>query len=139
MSTAPKSKPTALPDHGRESINRLSFAQLREANLARQREVFHDNWTPTDWACAMAGECGETCNEVKKLRRLGPTPEEISDVNTASGRFVLADAKKKIGDELADTIIYADLLAHRLGIDLGEAIAKKFNEVSARVGSAVNL
>jgi NTP pyrophosphatase (non-canonical NTP hydrolase) len=72
------------------------------------------DWSPTDWACAVAGECGEVCNEIKKLRRGKDVPMDV------------------IGDELADTIIYADLLAARLGIDLSEAIVRKFNAVSKK-------
>lgn len=97
----------------------LNFAMLRQANVARCVDVFHavNSWSPTDWACAMAGECGEACNLVKKLRRGEPVPEV------------------DIGKELADVVIYADLLAARLGIDLGEAVRLKFNEVSERRNS----
>ena len=42
-------------------------------------------------------------------------------------------------DELADVVCYLDLLAFRLGIDLGEAVRDKFNRVSERVGSDVKL
>jgi NTP pyrophosphatase (non-canonical NTP hydrolase) len=115
----------------------LSFNQLRKANVGRCEAVFHPlhDWTPTDWATAMAGECGEACDQVKKLRRLGPTPETIPNVDTASGRAATRGARARIGDELADLIIYADLLAARLGIDLGRAVAEKFNEVSAEMGT----
>lgn len=37
---------------------------------------------------------------------------------------------RAFADELADVIIYADLIAARLGIDLGDAVRRKFNEVS---------
>lgn len=101
----------------------LSFDELRVANVTRCEASFHPvaDWSPTDWACAMAGEVGEACNLVKKLRRGEPIP--------------LAD----IGDELADVVAYLDLLAARLGIDLGGAVARKFNSVSQRVGSDLRL
>lgn len=85
----------------------LNFETLREANVRRCEQVFHkvDEWTPTDWATAMAGECGEACNEVKKLRRLDGAD---ADQDTAESRHWL---KVKIAHELADLIIYADLLA----------------------------
>lgn len=40
----------------------IRFSELSEANRQRCEEVFHpiDEWSPTDWACAMGGECGET-------------------------------------------------------------------------------
>ena len=36
-------------------------------------------------------------------------------------------------------MIYADLLSHRLGIDLSDAVRQKFDEVSGRVGSNIKL
>lgn len=97
----------------------LRFSALRLANVKRCEEVFHQlhDWSPTDWACAMAGECGEACNLIKKTRR-----GEAIDVDD-------------IGDELADLVIYADLLAARLGLDLGRCIVKKFDEVSEKRNS----
>jgi NTP pyrophosphatase (non-canonical NTP hydrolase) len=108
----------------------LSFARLREINVARCEAAFHplNEWTPTDWATAVGGEVGEALNEVKKLRRLDWADRTI---DTPEHREELAD---KIAEELADTVIYADLLAARVGRDLGEAIRKKFNEVSAKRG-----
>lgn len=70
----------------------------------------------------MAGECGEACNLIKKLRRGEDVPTE------------------DIAFELADLVIYADLLAERLGIDLGAAVRAKFNFVSEhRAGSDVRI
>lgn len=112
-------------------MNTLSFQELRDANVARCEEVFHaiNDWTPTDWACAMAGECGEACNEIKKLRRLDGADSEM---DTPQKRI---DLRIKIAAEVADMVIYADLLAARLGINLGEAVAMKFNEVSKQRNS----
>lgn len=113
----------------------LNFNVLREANVRRCEEVFHklNDWSPTDWATAMAGECGEACNEIKKLRRLDGAD---ADADTAENRHWL---KVNIAHELADLVIYADLLAARLDIDLGEAIKFKFNEVSDKRSSTVKL
>ncbi len=47
--------------------------------------------------------------------------------------------RRTIAKELADTIIYADLLAARLDINLEEALIVKFNEVSVRMNSDVFL
>lgn len=104
-------------------MHSLTFEELSVTNRRRCEDVSHplDSWSPTDWATAMAGECGEACNLIKKLRR---------------GEEVLPEV---IGDELADMVIYADLLAQRLGIDLGEAVRAKFNAVSRRRGSGVFL
>lgn len=75
---------------------------------------------PTRREAALAGEVGEACNVIKKVRR---------------GDRTMDDARPDIANELADAVIYLDLLAARAGIDLGNAVAAKFNEVSERVGS----
>lgn len=111
----------------------LSFNELRRANVKRCGESFHplDSWSPTDWATALAGECGEACNFVKKLRRLGDNLPQ----DTLSKSEIITN----IACELADTIIYADLLAARLSISLETAVKAKFNIVSDRVNSDIRL
>ena len=101
-------------------MRKLTFSQLRSHNIKRCQDSYHgvNEWSAQDWACAMAGECGEVCNLIKKMRR-----GEVVDA-------------KMIADEIADLVIYADLLAARLGINLGEAVRNKFNEVSNRIGSS---
>ena len=49
----------------------LTFNKLREANVKRCNKHFHklNDWSPTDWGCALAGEVGELCNFLKKARR----------------------------------------------------------------------
>ena len=113
----------------------LSFDRLRRVNVRRTEEVFHplNDWSPTDWACAMGGEAGEALNKVKKLRRLDGADKRM---DSPAMRRV---AKKAIAKELADTVLYADLLAARLEIDLGEAVRAKFNEVSRFKGSRERL
>lgn len=113
----------------------LKFDDLRQQNVLRCEAVFHPlgSWTPTDWACAMAGEAGETCNAVKKLRR------HADGTNTAKDPTTEAECVAAIAVELADTVIYADLLAARLGIDLGEAVRAKFNAVSVLRGAVERL
>lgn len=115
----------------------MSFDELRKANTSRCEQSFHgiDRWTPAEWACAMAGEAGEACNVVKKMRRLAFAPEQISSADWPAFDALRNDLKK----ELADIVAYADLLAARMEINLGQAVAEKFNEVSERVGSKVRL
>jgi len=116
-------------------VDLLTFNHLRTRNVIRCETAFHtlDSWTVTDWACAMAGECGEACNMVKKLRRLDDA-KQLANIPADREGII-----RSIGDELADLVIYADLLAARLGIKLGKAVAEKFNAVSDRVGSDVKL
>lgn len=106
-------------------MNKLSFEKLRQVNIERCEDAFFPLMSKDGpwWGNAMAGECGETCNVVKKIDRDGWSSE-----------LQLALAK-----ELADVVTYADLLAARFGIDLGKAVTEKFNEVSERQGSAIRL
>lgn len=101
----------------------LTFARLSYHNLLRCEDIFHplDAWTPTDWGCALAGETGELCNKLKKMRRGEPIGQD------------------ELAEELADIVIYADLLAQRLEIDLGAAVVRKFNSVSDKYNSNVKL
>ena len=108
-------------------LNSDFLDDLRNANTRRCPE-FHagigvEIWGPMQWGCALAGEAGELCNELKKLERDGDTPER----------------KRKIEDEMADVLCYLDLTAARLGIDLESITRRKFNAVSDRIGSKVRL
>lgn len=112
----------------------LSFDVLRQANLERQVEFKNaqgeragcENWSLNDWMVGLVGEVGETANLLKKIHR---------------GDFTVDYALewKDLAGELADIAIYLDLLAARCNVDLGEAIALKFNQKSAQVDSAVRL
>ena len=101
----------------------LTFNKLREVNHARCINDIRavESWTPLEWGGALAGETGELCNLLKKLRR----GEKIK--------------KKDMAHELADIITYADLVAIALDIDLEEAVREKFNIVSKRWKSKYRL
>jgi NTP pyrophosphatase (non-canonical NTP hydrolase) len=113
----------------------MDFDDMRWANVRRCEKVFFPlaSWTPAEWACALAGEAGEVCNAVKKLRRL------TDGANTAKDPQTAVEAVDAIGKELADTVLYCDLLAARLGLNLGEEVKAKFNEVSRRMNSLERL
>lgn len=100
-------------------VHGLNLARFSRINEQRCFESFHplESWSPTDWACALAGEVGELCNLLKKRHR----GEDI--------------AQEDIADEMGDVLAYLDLLATRCGINLSLATVRKFNAVSARVGS----
>jgi NTP pyrophosphatase (non-canonical NTP hydrolase) len=116
-------------------MSELSFKKLRQTNVKRCRAVFHPlkAWSLTDWSCAMAGETGEACNIAKKLKRL-----EESDANFDTPKY-RRKLKREFAKEIADVVIYADLLAAAAGINLAEAVRDKFNEVSDRRGSKIKL
>lgn len=109
----------------------LEFKQLREANLDRlpkfknargkpaHSKADGSDWRLSGWCNAVLGELGEAANIIKKIER---------------GDMTLDEARERLGKELADVITYVDILAFRIGVDLGEVVMKKFNEVSIRVG-----
>ena len=107
------------------ALDQLRFSDLHDVNARRCADAFKhdvDGWGLMQWACAAAGEMGETCNLVKKIER---------------GDFALESVRVELGDELADVVIYLDLLAHRARIDLGAAVRRKFNSVSEKRGSKI--
>ncbi len=112
----------------------LTFELFAVINKSRG-ERWHDgnlgNWTVSDWLMAMAGEAGEACNAGKKLRRI---EEKISNISEDPYRQLtdVEQAMDKIAEELADTVIYCDLAATRIGRPLIAAIIKKFNATSER-------
>jgi NTP pyrophosphatase (non-canonical NTP hydrolase) len=75
----------------------------------------------------LCGEAGEAANVVKKIRRYECGIKEADKATEA----MLID---HLGNELADVIVYADLLATKYGIDLPRKIIEKFNAVSEREG-----
>jgi NTP pyrophosphatase (non-canonical NTP hydrolase) len=112
--------------------DRLSFEALREANASRALR-WHpqgiEEWSLNDWLCAMAGEAGEACNAGKKHRRILSGLRQSGNVPSD-----LLDAEDRIMDELADTVIYSDLCAARMGRSLADWIIRKFNAISDREG-----
>ena len=120
-----------------EARRELTFTRLRKANVARCEEVFHPitAWSLTDWATAAAGELGEACNVIKKMRRFEGShndPARNIDPESAEGKLML-------GHEIAEVVIHQDLLAARAGIDLAGAVQEKFDLVSRREGSGIVL
>jgi len=114
--------------------NGLSFNTLREANTARlpqfknaKGEPAHSepdgsDWSLNDWMTAVAGEVGEAANMLKKVKR---------------GDLTLEEARPDIAKEFADIVTYLDILAKQAGINLGDAVVSKFNEVSKKIDSTV--
>lgn len=86
-----------------------------------------DNWTGADWSNAMAGEAGEACNVVKKLRRI--ETGAVGKLDPPEEELVQA-----LADEIADVFLYLDLLAAKYSIDIEAALRSKFNRVSELQG-----
>lgn len=112
-------------------MDTLKFRTLRLANEIRlplfknrKGEVAHANsdgsdWSLNDWYTALMGEAGELGSILKQIRR---------------GDLTLDEARFDIGKEAADVVTYLDILMKQCGLNLGEVIAEKFNEVSQRIG-----
>lgn len=124
----------------------LCLDELRAGNITRALE-----WNPGGKdmggpfaACELAGEVGEAieamgaalgmamatgaiCNATKKAER--------ARAGIAGG----VDAAVDLGRELADVVICADLVAMRLGVNLGDAIVEKFNLTSRERGFATRI
>lgn len=109
----------------------LTFNKFSETNATRCVEGFghtldDDGWLSEQWMNAALGELGEAANLVKKRTRLQLAADhEVTD--------------HMIAIELADAVTYIDLLCTKLGYNLGDVIAEKFNIVSERVGASQTL
>lgn len=92
----------------------LTFARLREANVERC-STWHKGfpndgkWLGVDWSNAAFGELGEAANVVKKLRRIETGTKGALDPNR---EMLLV----QLGHEIADTLIYLDLLEAFYGV-----------------------
>ena len=101
----------------------INLSELRRQNDARAVRWNKGNPAPLSFAMMeLAGEVGEACNAAKKMIR-------------AEMGWVGGDKdKEKLAEELADTVICADLAASRAGIDLGKAVIDKFKKTSDKHG-----
>lgn len=112
----------------------LTFSRVTKVNVERCNRWHQPGginaWTPERWCTAMMGEAGEVANALKKLFRV---EDQIANVSEP-GREIQSreQAIEKIAEELADTFLYLNLLACRLGIRLEDEIVAKFNSVSER-------
>lgn len=108
----------------------LTFKTFRRANLLRlpqfknsKGELAHSkpdgsDWSIYQWVCATLGELGEFANVIKKVGR---------------GDITLEEARPLLKKEGADVVTYMDITLAQLGIDMGEAVTEKFNEISERI------
>lgn len=84
----------------------LFLKKLSELNKSRcvrwHGEKGLDDWSPERWLTATAGELGEAAIALDALNSIGLNFNE---------------RKAKVGEEFADTVIYADLFNQRIGLD----------------------
>lgn len=107
-----------------------TFERVGEVNLARAKE-WHpeglEDWSPAEWGNALAGECGELCNVLKKILRIDGGIQQASGV-------LREELLKAAAEEIGDTFLYLDLVAQRLGLDTYTCVQETFNRVSDREG-----
>lgn len=105
----------------------LTFAELQLAN--KKRAEYWTNGGPSPGlefsVIELGGEVGELLNEVKKLLRF------------RNGMVGGKDNMQDIADELGDVVVCCSLLANKLGMDLGDITARKFNKTSDKHGFPV--
>ncbi len=118
----------------------LSFDELARTNKERCEAAFHrvDEWKPWEWSNAMAGEVGEACNLTKKMNRIWPANQFIQNWNKPEDQRI-EELAERVAEEVADTVIYADLLLTSMGRSLGEEVQRKFNSKSDEIGSQIKL
>lgn len=113
----------------------LSIQQIVEQSVSRAKRWHNgnvDEWTPLEWAAAMCGEAGEAANAAKKLKRL---TDNIASINETGRNLTdIPSAKQAVAKEVADTILYAVLLAHVVGADLEKELILVFNRKSDEYG-----
>lgn len=89
--------------------------------MNHERSVTNDPKKAFDWEyylIAMSGECGELLNKLKKIKR---------------GDFPLN--REEIAEEVTDVLTYTFLLLSELGIDVENAIMKKYEKVNQRLAN----
>jgi len=106
--------------------NPLTFETFSRINRERCREWMGESDTLHHHALGLAGETGELCNVIKKLDRL-----EHGKVGGGKGPFALREQAK---EEIADVLIYLDLVAMHFGVTLDDVVIKKFNATSKKYG-----
>lgn len=120
----------------------MQLHEILRINLERC-EKWHkggiEEWDINHWMVATLGELGEAANIVKKRNRVLMGAKNIND----PGRQVteVADADKKILEEIADTFFYLCLAGLRISSveDFEKAIVNKFNSVSEKYGFSERL
>ncbi|MBR0651363.1 hypothetical protein GXW78_16945 [Roseomonas terrae] len=85
-----------------------------------------NSWSLSDWMTATLGELGEAANVAKKLNR-------VRD-GIPGNRETPQELRAQLADELADAFIYLDLLAQSQGINLADAVLRKFTRTSEKIG-----
>jgi len=120
-----------------EKLRSLDFARLRAINVERCVKGFGhalDSWSVAEWTNAMCGEAGEAANVAKKMLR-----HRDNVAGNKGADLDLEALRQKLGRELADTVIYLDLVCASQGLDLGQLVRETFNAKSDEIGAKEKL
>lgn len=112
-------------------IQKIFDVSLRRC--ARWHENGVQDWSPLEWAGAMAGEAGEAANAAKKLKRI---ETNMMSINENSRHYTsVENARIEVAKEVADTIFYGLLLMARVGVNMPEEVLREvFNKKSEEYG-----
>ena len=118
----------------------MTFEEFQRVNKARCEAAAQsiDGWLPSQWSNAMAGEAGEACNITKKMDRIWPANQFKQSWNKPEDQR-MSELEDRLALELGDVVIYADLLATRIGRSLGDCVRESFNRKSDEIGSSFKL
>lgn len=112
-------------------MNINDFQKLNKQRGQRWHQGDLSQWTILEWAGAMAGEAGETCNAAKKIRRLNlHLPNREAGIPSTD----IDKLRKHVAKEASDTIIYAFLVLSCVEADAEETIREVFNQKSSEYG-----
>jgi len=121
--------------------NTRTLAEIIEKSVSRANRWHNgdmNEWSALEWAGAMCGEAGECANAAKKLKRLevGIKSINVNDPDSETVRHFddIETARRVVGKEVADTILYAVLVAARVGVDLPVVLCEVFNKKSEEYG-----
>ena len=108
-----------------------SFQKTNHQRALRWHKNGKRDWSVLEWAGAMCGEAGETANVAKKLLRIELDLDGNAFSEHKLDKYALTE---KLGNEIADTIIYASLLASHHGLNLEDIVRNTFNNKSKEAG-----
>jgi len=112
------------------SLHRIISQSISRASRWHAGDIHQ--WSVLEWAGAMAGETGECCNAAKKLRRL---ENGIASINEPGRNLAsINQAKQAVAKEVADTILYAVLVAAAVDVNLEQVLIEIFNKKSEEYG-----
>lgn len=100
----------------------MNLSHIQEREVRDSTHYFPDHHAGFEYlAIALAGEVGETCNDIKKWSR---------------GDFDTDELQYRLFRELPDILIYLVMLSGALGIDLEEAYDHKKEYNDRRYGTS---